>query len=85
MNLDLNTPTIILEKRPKSNEPSISKQPNPSSTAVVLPKPKKVKLAIDREAMKRIKLVAVAYSNIEREWFPTEELTMPSRKWKSGH
>ena len=23
--------------------------------------------------MKKIKLVAVAYSNVEREWFPTEE------------
>ncbi len=48
------------------------KQPQPSKTPEVPPKPKKVKLAIDREAMKKIKLVAVAYSFIEREWFPTE-------------
>ena len=72
MNLDQNTPTKIKEKRAKLKERSTSKQPRPSTTAEVLPKPKKVKLAIDREAMKKIKLVAVAYSNIEREWFPTE-------------
>ena len=31
----------------------------------------KIKLAVDREALKRLKLVAVAYSHVEREWFPT--------------
>ncbi len=35
--------------------------------------PKKVKLAIDRDALKRLKLVAVAYSHVEREWFPNED------------
>src|SRR3989344_2061881 len=33
----------------------------------------KVRLAIDKEALKKLKLVAVAYSHVEREWFPTEE------------
>src|SRR3954454_18869480 len=33
----------------------------------------KVKLAIDKAALKEIKLVAVAYSYVEREFFPTEE------------
>src|SRR3989338_2138113 len=31
----------------------------------------KIKLAVDREALKRLKLVAVAYSHVELEWFPT--------------
>ena len=74
MNLDLNISTKIDEKRAKLIKvPSMRKQTRPSVTAEVFPKPKKVKLAIDREAIKKIKLVAVAYSNIEREWFSTEE------------
>lgn len=51
----------------------ISKPLSPSNSTGILPKPKKVKLAIDREVMKKLKLVAVAYSKIERESFPTEE------------
>src|SRR5262245_22792146 len=34
---------------------------------------KKVKLPINKKALKKLKLVAVAYSHVEREWFPTEE------------
>ncbi|RPH75082.1 hypothetical protein EHM76_02380 [bacterium] len=34
---------------------------------------KKIELAVDHKAIKEIKLVAVAYSHVEREWFPTEE------------
>lgn len=33
----------------------------------------KVKLAIDREALKRLRLVVVAYSSIQREHFPTKD------------
>ena len=33
----------------------------------------KEKLVIDREALKKLKLVAVAYSHVEREWFPTQD------------
>jgi D-alanine-D-alanine ligase len=36
-------------------------------------KGKKVKLQIDRGALKKFRLVAVAYSHVEREWFPTED------------
>ncbi len=39
--------------------------------------PKKVKSSkkpqIDRDGLKKLKLVAVAYSHVEREWFPTED------------
>src|SRR5947207_1780130 len=34
---------------------------------------KKVKLQIDKWALKKLALVAVAYSHVEREMFPTEE------------
>ncbi len=33
----------------------------------------KIKLAIDKDALKKVNLVAVAYSHVEREWFPTKE------------
>ena len=33
----------------------------------------KVKLQIDKDALKKLGLVAVAYSHVEREWFPTED------------
>ncbi len=36
-------------------------------------KPEKVELAIDKDALKKIRLVAVAYSHVDRAWFPTEE------------
>jgi D-alanine-D-alanine ligase len=73
MNMDQSNPTKIKGKRTKLNNPLTGKQPSPSTTTGVVLKSKKVKLAIDREAIKKIKLVAVAYSNIERDWFPTEE------------
>src|SRR5512144_1328731 len=33
----------------------------------------KVQLSVNEKAVKKLKLVAVAYSHVEREWFPTEE------------
>lgn len=33
----------------------------------------KIELASDKDALKKLKLVVVAYSHVEREWFPTEE------------
>lgn len=33
----------------------------------------KPELAIDKEALKKIKSVVVAYSHVEREWFPTQD------------
>lgn len=36
-------------------------------------KPEKIELSIDKEALKKIKLVVVAYSHVEKEWFPTKE------------
>jgi len=32
----------------------------------------KISLNIDKDALKKLKLVVVAYSHVEREWFPTE-------------
>jgi D-alanine-D-alanine ligase len=45
----------------------------PSRVATKHKYPKKVTLAVDKGTLKKLKLVAVAYSYIEREWFPTEE------------
>jgi D-alanine-D-alanine ligase len=39
-------------------------------TGVKMPK---IDLAFDKDALKKFKLVVVAYSHVEREWFPTEE------------
>ncbi len=33
---------------------------------------KRVKLQVDSDALKKLRLIAVAYSHVEREWFPTE-------------
>src|SRR3989344_3151408 len=33
----------------------------------------KVKLNVDKDGLKRLRLVAVAYSHVEREWFPTQD------------
>jgi D-alanine-D-alanine ligase-like ATP-grasp enzyme len=73
MSLDQITPTKTREIRAKLEVSGVKERPGHSVTHEVRPKSKKVKLAIDREAIKKLKLVAVAYSNIEREWFPTEE------------
>jgi len=34
---------------------------------------RKVKLNVEKDALKKLTLVAVAYSHVEREWFPTED------------
>ena len=35
--------------------------------------PPKIDLQVDKESLKKLKLVVVAYSHVERDWFPTEE------------
>lgn len=54
------------ETKPKANKPA---KPQKAGKT----KPKKIKLAVNQQALKKLKLVAVAYSHVEREWFPTEE------------
>lgn len=44
--------------------------PTPPSTAKR--KHRKIKLQIDREALRRCKLIIVAYSHLKREWFPND-------------
>ena len=48
--------------------------PQVATPPVVVPKPepKQVELNFDKEALKNIKLVAVAYSHVDRAWFPTQ-------------
>jgi D-alanine-D-alanine ligase len=49
-----------------------AKRPAPSKSNGQKSSPK-IELAVDKKALKKLKLVAVAYSHVEREWFPTEE------------
>lgn len=58
----------------------MSENDKATTTKVTKPKLKKTKRAykrhilhIDKEALKRLTLVAVAYSHVEREWFPTQD------------
>jgi len=55
-----NTLTQEAVKRPKATRTQRRRLP-------------KVELAVDPKALKKLRLVAVAFSHIEREWFPTEE------------
>ncbi len=73
MSLEQNKLTKIRAPRGKQKATPMDKLARSHRMAGVLPKSKKVKLAIDREEMKKLKLVAVAYSKIDRESFPTEE------------
>ena len=78
MNLDQNSPADGSKNPLELPAPDMNLQLPPTFDAVILTKPENANFTIDREALKKIKLVAVAYSNIEREWFPTKKLTMPS-------
>lgn len=49
------------EKQPEKRKPR-RKHPNPTP-----------RLSISKDAIKRLNLVAVAFSHVERDWFPTEE------------
>jgi D-alanine-D-alanine ligase len=44
------------------SQPVKRKHPNPTP-----------RLSVSPQALKRLKLVAIAYSHVEREWFPTQE------------
>lgn len=65
----------------KSSEPRVlkrdedkaqSREPKKDQRRTKYPKPTP-RLAISQEALKRLHLVVVAYSHVERDWFPTEE------------
>ena len=73
MDLDQNASANKKEKRIKLKNTGVKKQTHPGKKTIIRPKPKKVKFAIDKEAIKKLKLVAVAYSSVERDCFPSEE------------
>jgi D-alanine-D-alanine ligase len=56
---------VISEKPQNGNGTGEEKQKKPLS--------QKIELASDRDSLKKLKLVVVAYSHVEREWFPTED------------
>ncbi len=57
----------------KTGERKPARRPARSRKLAPAPGLQRPKLAIDRKALKKLNLVAVAYSHVEREWFPTEE------------
>jgi D-alanine-D-alanine ligase len=50
---------------------NVATSANPRTNAGI--RSHKTKLAVDKAALKKLKLVAVAYSHVEREWFETED------------
>ncbi len=60
-------PTTKIEEVPQKKDPEVSVQRKKSSAS----KPK-VELFIDREALKKFRLVVVAYSSVHREHFATK-------------
>lgn len=67
MTQDISTKPEKKEEKPLKPEPKeeAAKKPQPP------PKPEKIELAIDKDALKKIKLVVVAYSHVEIDMFPT--------------
>lgn len=63
--MDQSDKTLTADKNPPKPEEKIVKPVGPKSS--------KINLAIDKDALKKLKLVAVAYSHVEREWFPTAD------------
>ncbi len=63
----------VKNKESKAKEPDLKKQPEIRTNVEKPPRAKREKLWIEKEAMKQVKLVAVAYSFVEREQFASEE------------
>lgn len=72
------------DQNPKTeSNPDIKILPKPEPKELIKPPPKpeptvyqfptKIKLPIDRDALKKLKLVIVAYSKVERSYFPTAD------------
>jgi len=57
------------DEKEKKEEKSVVKEEKKEEKK----EPQKIELQMDREALKKLKLVVVAYSHVEREWFPTKE------------
>jgi len=66
------TDTKVVSKKTDTPNDKVNgnEKPNGKSEEKV---PEKIELTIDKDALKKYSLVAVAYSHVEREWFPTEE------------
>jgi D-alanine-D-alanine ligase len=73
MSLDQNIPANDNEKRAELKAPDANLELGPGMEAVILTKPENANFTIDKQALKKLKLVAVAYSSIERDCFPSEE------------
>jgi D-alanine-D-alanine ligase len=68
--VDSKTPDPKLLKRDEEKAQAARPRKSSSRKKTANPTPR---LSISRDALKRLRLVAIAYSHVEREWFPTEE------------
>lgn len=59
-------------EKPEDSPPVKPEEKQQVSVAVKPEPPKQVDLSFDKDALKNLRLVAVAYSHVEREWFPTQ-------------
>ncbi len=62
---------ILNRKKPEINDSP--EKVVEASKAPSTPKRQKYHLNIDKQALKKLDLVTVAYSHVEREWFPTKD------------
>lgn len=61
------------DKDEKKEEKEEKKEEEKKTNGVKDSTEEPIQLVIDKEALKKLKLVVVAYSHVEREWFPTQE------------
>ncbi len=71
MAADEQTKEKIKEEKEVASKPSAAKAKAKRKKKKILFK--KPKLQVDKDALKKLRLVAVAYSHVERAWFPTED------------
>lgn len=62
---------FLMSQPVKSSAPEKISEKSPDKP--VKPRSEKIHLTIDKNALKKFKLIAVAYSHVEREWFPTAD------------
>jgi D-alanine-D-alanine ligase len=73
MSQDQNIPANGSQWQSELPAPEVNGLIPASFESVILTKPENANFTIDKEALKKLRLVAVAYSSVERDCFPSEE------------
>ena len=72
--LNKKKPVVDLEKETAEAEKLAEEKGEDEKETAVVPKSrKKTRIRVDKNALKKISLVVVAYSHVERDFFPTEQ------------